>query len=229
MFRTTRIFPPRLGRMLIGGHAVQSLLQLAHHWQFPCHSSWAVVDKPGHSRLDRREDTLFDGFSFGASTVWAPKDLPVRDFESVDIRGPLTTSFRPINRHVQANTGGSTDGKPRDNGDDPNNSEFTSLSLRLTGRPVVSRPATLRASNGAAKYSYDMFVAERRRNPSQCRARHGPHLPGQFCVCSDADGDWKRDERTDSQSDPGVQTAYRAGMRHFAKETHRLGKLVVRQ
>ena len=79
----------------------------------------------------------------------------------------------------------------------------------------------------AANYSYDLFIAGTSTHPRNA----APSLDGIYLdnvwYAPDADGDWNRDGVTDSQSDPDIQNAYRAGNADFAKEIHRLGKMAV--
>jgi hypothetical protein len=62
---------------------------------------------------------------------------------------------------------------------------------------------------------------------AQCRAyMDGIYLDNVWYE-PDANGDWNRDGVTDSFQDPTIVNGYRAGNADFAKEMHRLGKLVV--
>lgn len=213
---------PRLGMIYIGGDQ-----------SYPA-STWPIMAKFhvivmgggretwGDSRAWTREDVV-NGVH-AASTV-GTKVFQYVDFESVDIR-PAYNIFPTYTATVQANNWWLyQNGTSRTMVTSPNNSNYFIINQTHWS---PRDPATgYTPFQTAAKYSYDMFIAGTAAHPRNA----APDMDGIYLdnvwYAPDADGDWNRDGVTDSQSDPAVQNAYRAGNADFAKETHRLGKLVV--
>ena len=213
---------PRLGMIYIGGDQTYP----ASTWPIMAKFNVVVMgggrETWGDSRAWTREDVV-NGVH-AASTV-GTKVFQYVDFESVDIRPAynIYATFTPI---VQANNWwlyqNGTSGTIVDS---PNNSNY--LIINQTHWSPVDPTTGFTPFQAAANYSYNMFVAGTAAHPRNA----APDMDGIYLdnvwYAPDADGDWNRDGVTDSQTDPAVEVAYRAGNADFAKETHRLGKLVV--
>jgi len=108
----------------------------------------------------------------------------------------------------------------------PNNSNFTIINqTHWSPRDPTTGFYPFEA---AANYSYNEFISGTSEHPRNA----APDMDGLYLdnlwETPDADGDWERtDGVTDSQTDPAVIDEYRLGNADFAKETHRLGKLVI--
>jgi hypothetical protein len=213
---------PRLGMIYIGGDQTYP----ASTW--PIMAKFNVVimgggrETWGDNRAWTREDVIQGVHS--ASTI-GTKVFQYVDFESVDIRPAynIYASFTPI---VQANNWwlyqNGTSGTIVDS---PNNSNY--LIINQTHWSPVDPATGFTPFQAAANYSYNMFIAGTAAHPRNA----APDMDGIYLdnvwYAPDADGDWNRDGVTDSQSDPVIQNAYRAGNADFAKETHRLGKMAI--
>jgi hypothetical protein len=107
----------------------------------------------------------------------------------------------------------------------PNNSKF--YIINQTPWSPVDLTTHFTPFQAAAKYSYDEFIAGTAAHPRNA----APDMDGIYLdnvwYAPDANGDWNRDGVIDSYTDRIIMNGYRAGSADFAKETHRLGKLVV--
>jgi hypothetical protein len=214
---------PRLGMIYIGGDQTYP----ASAW--PIMAKFNVVimgggwETWGDNRAWTREDVI-NGVH-AASTV-GTKVFQYVDFESVGVQ-PAYNSYPTYVATVQANNWWlyqvSTSGPTVTS---PTNPNFTIINqTHWSPRDPTTGYTPFQA---AAKYSYEMFVAGTAAHPRNA----APDMDGIYLdndwYAPDADGDWKRDDGvTDSQTDPAVENAYRAGNADFAEETHRLRKFAL--
>lgn len=213
---------PRLGMIYIGGDQT-----------YPP-ANWPIMGKFNVVVMGGGRETWGDNRAWTREQVvqGVHSDSPVGtkvfqyvDFESVDIRPAynIYASFTPI---VQANNWWLyQNGNSGTVVTSPGNSNY--LIINQTHWSPVDPATGFTPFQAAANYSYNMFVAGTAAHPRNA----APDMDGIYLdnvwYAPDANGDWNRDGVTDSQSDPTVQNAYRAGNADFAKETHRLGKLVI--
>jgi hypothetical protein len=213
---------PRLGLIYIGGDQT-----------YPA-SAWPIMGKFnvvvmgggwetwGDNRAWTREDVVTGVHA--ASTV-GTKIFQYVDFESVNLQSasdiyPTYTAIVQANNWLLYRNG--TSGTVVMS---PNNANYSIINQTYWSPRDPTTGFT--PFQAAAKYSYDMFIAGTAMHPRDA----APDMDGLYLdnvwYAPDADGDWNRDGVTDSQSDPVIQNAYRAGNADFAEETHRLGKMAV--
>jgi len=214
---------PRLGMIYIGGD--QTYPSTA--WPIMAKFNVVVMGGGWETWGDNRAWTrgnVVDGVH--AASKIGTKIFQYVDFESVEIE-PASDIYPTYNATVQANNwwlyANGTSGPVVMS---PDNSNFTVINqTHWSPRDPVTGYYPFQA---AAKYSYDMFIAGTTAHPRNA----APNMDGIYLDndwdAPDANGDWKRtDGVTDSDTDPVVDTEYRAGNADFAEETRRLGKLAL--
>jgi hypothetical protein len=213
---------PRLGMIYIGGDQTYP----ASAWPIMAKFNVVVMgggwETWGDNRAWTREDVV-NGVH--AASAVGTKIFQYVDFESVNLQ-PASDIYPTYTSVVQANNWllyqNGTSGTVVMS---PNNANYSIINQ--THWSPVDPNTGFTPFQTAAKYSYDMFIAGTTAHPRDA----APDMDGLYLDnvwdAPDADGDWNRDGVTDSQTDPAVENAYRAGNADFAKETRRLGKLVL--
>lgn len=213
---------PRLGMIYIGGDQTYP----ASVWPIMAKFNVVVMgggrETWGDSRAWTREDVVNGVHS--ASTI-GTKVFQYVDFESVDIR-PAYNIYPTFTATVQANNWWLYEnGTSGPQVTSPNNSNY--FIINQTPWSPLDPATHFSPFQAAANYSYNEFIAGTAAHPRNA----APDMDGIYLdnvwYAPDANGDWNRDGVTDSDTDPTIVNGYRAGNADFAKETRRLGKLVV--